>query len=270
MIIDFHTHIFPEKIAARALASLSSTIHAKPCMDGTILGLLASMEESGIDLSVILPVVTDLRQFDSILRFADRINETYADRSAGGLISLAGMHPSDENYKEHLALIKKEGFAGIKIHPNYQGIFFSDIRYKRMLSAASELGLFVLTHTGYDPYTPDTEYCTPDMILEVIKDVAPPKLVLAHMGSNEYYEEAEEKLCGQNVYLDTAYSILHLTDETLVRMIRRHGTDKVLFATDCPWAEQKACVQKLKGCGLTKEELQKLFCENARSLLGLS
>ncbi len=269
MMIDFHTHIFPEKIASRALDTLSSVIHSKPTMDGTISGLCSSMEAGGIDLSVVLPVVTDVRQFDSILRFASEINERFPAHSEKRLISLAGIHPADENYKEHLALIKQEGFCGIKLHPNYQGIFFSDIRYKRILYTASELDLLVSTHTGYDPYTPDMEYCTPDMILDVLKDVSPRKLVLAHLGNNEHYDEAEAKLCGQNVYLDTAYSILQVSDAQLVRIIRKHGADRILFATDCPWADQKACVRKLKSCGLAEEELQKIFCDNAGHLLGL-
>lgn len=269
MIIDFHTHIFPEKIASRALGTLSSVIHSEPTMDGTISGLRSSMDAGGIDLSVVLPVVTDVHQFDSILRFASEINKKFSSQSEKRLVSLAGIHPADENYREHLALMKQEGFCGIKIHPNYQGFSFSDIRYKRIIYAASELDLLVLTHTGYDPYTPDLEYCTPDMILDVLKDVSPKRLILAHLGNNEHYEEAEAKICGQDVYLDTAYSILRIPNEQLTRIIRKHGADKVLFATDCPWADQKACVQKLQNCGLTEEEAQKIFCDNARHLLGI-
>ena len=114
----------------------------------------------------------------------------------------------------------------------------------RVIYAASELGLIITTHTGVDPYTTDETFCSPDMILRVLKEVAPPKLVLAHMGNNEHYDESEQKLCGQNVYLDTSYSIMHMPEEQFVRMVHRHGADKVLFATDAP-GPAKRIVQKI-------------------------
>ncbi len=264
MIIDFHTHIFPEKIAAKAVQKLSSCIHLEPAFNGCAQGLIESMNNAGIDKSVILPVVTAPAQFDSILRFAAYINETTPE-----LISLAGIHPESADWKEQLNLIAREGFKGVKVHPNYQGVLFNDVRFKRILYRASELGLFLLTHAGYDPYTPDEEFCTPDMILEVVNEVKPEKLVLAHMGSNMYYDEAEEKLCGLDVYFDTAYSIYHMKEEQFVRMVRKHGADKVLFASDCPWSNQKTDVEILKNCALTEAEKEKIFYKNAQSLLGL-
>lgn len=270
MIIDFHTHIFPDKVAAKALPQLSSVIHLTPSMDGTINGLQESMEKADIDVSVVLPTVTDPRQFDSILRFAVYVNETCAQGPGPRLISMAGIHPECEDYKEKLQLIHKEGFKGIKIHPNYQGLYFDDIRYMRLIYTASELGLSVLTHTGEDPFTPDEVFCSPDMILHVLDEVAPPKLILAHMGSNENYQEAEEKLCGRNVYLDTAYSLMHMPEEQIVRMIHLHGADKVLFGTDSPWTSQKECVEKLNSLtGLSQKEKQQILYENAAFLLGI-
>lgn len=269
-MIDFHTHIFPDKIAAAALAKLSSVIGFQPDTNGCADGLRASMEEAGIDVSVVLPVVTDIRQFDSILRFASFLNETYDSAKERRLISLAGIHPDDPDYKSRLQLIRQEGFAGIKLHPNYQNVTFHDIRMKRLLYAASELDLVIVTHAGFDPYTPNEEFCTPDMILDVLKDVAPRKLVAAHLGSNENYTEAEEKLCGQDLYLDTSYSIAHTQEEQFIRMVRKHGADKILFATDTPWAGQKECVTILKECALTDSEKKLIFSENAKKLLHIS
>lgn len=267
MIIDFHTHIFPEKIAARAVAKLASVSSFQPHTTGCAEDLRASMKKAGIDISVVLPVVTDAEQFDSILRFAASINETYASRTEQRLISFGGVHPDDPDFKQHLNLLKREGFKGIKIHPNYQNVEFNDIRMKRILYAASETGLPIVTHTGFDPYTPDHEFCTPDMILEVLGDVAPDNLILAHLGSNENYDEAEEKLCGRNVYLDTAYSITRVSEEQWIRMVRRHGADKILFATDSPWADQKTCAELVQKSALTDAEKNLILSENAQKLL---
>lgn len=269
MILDFHTHIFPDKVAAKAIPNLASVIHLPPSMNGTLDGLKGSME-GWVDVSAVLPIVTVPRQFDSIFRFAVQINERFAEGDGTGVLSLAGVHPDDPDFREQLKLIAREGFKGIKLHPNYQGMVFDDIRYLRLIDAASEEGLFILTHTGYDPYTPDEDFCTPDMILHVIREVDPPCLILAHMGNNEGYDEAEEKLCGRNLYFDTAYSLMHMSEEQFVRMVHSHGADKVLFATDAPWTSQRECVEKIQSLtGLSEEEKRKIFWENGAKLLGI-
>lgn len=268
MIIDFHTHIFPDRVAEKAIPNLSSVIHIAPSMNGTIDGLKDSMERSGIDVSVILPIVTNPHQFDSILRFAVHINETCAEGSGPRLISYASVHPMSDDYKGQLHLIKNEGFKGIKLHPHYQGLHFDDIRYMRIMDIASELGLSILTHAGYDPYIPNEEFCSPDMILRVLSEVAPPKLILAHMGSNEHYQESEQKLCGKPVYFDTAYSIMHMPEEQFVRMVHLHGADKILFGTDAPWTGQKECAERLLSyTGLSEIEKQMILSQNAEVFL---
>lgn len=51
MIIDFHTHIFPEKIAARTLDFLKDICQTEPDTDGTAKDLIRSAKEAGVDLS---------------------------------------------------------------------------------------------------------------------------------------------------------------------------------------------------------------------------
>ena len=241
MVIDFHTHIFPDEIAPKVVSRLASIIGMEPSIDGTVQGLRASMEKGGVNVSVILPVITAPHQFESVIRFGTYINET---------------------------LIAENGFKGIKLHPNYQKTRFDDIQYMRIIYTASELGLTVVSHAGFDPSTPEEEFCTPDLALHVILETCAPKLVLAHLGGNEYYEESLEKLCGQNVYLDTSYSILHTSHEMLENIIHKHGSDKILFGSDAPWATQKDCVSRLNSLtGISQEDKDKIFSWNALKLL---
>ena len=78
--------------------------------------------------------------------------------------------------------IKALGLKGIKIHPDYQGTFFNDIRYKRIVEKATELGLYITVHAGVDIGMPDPVHCTPNHVLEVLKDTESDHLILAHMG----------------------------------------------------------------------------------------
>lgn len=167
-MIDFHTHIFPEKIADRTIAHLASVCRAKPYIkpytNGKEEGLLKSMEESGIDCSVILPVATSPSQFRSINEYAMHFQE-------GKLISFGGIHPESSDYKTELNYIKSLGIKGIKLHPDYQETYFNDISYKRIIAYASELDLIVAVHAGMNPKSPHDIHCTPQMADEVMKDV---------------------------------------------------------------------------------------------------
>ena len=60
MVIDFHTHAFHDKIAEWVIESLmeSSKDESEACSDGTVGGLLKNMDEFGVDISVVQPIVT--------------------------------------------------------------------------------------------------------------------------------------------------------------------------------------------------------------------
>ena len=262
-IIDIHTHMFPDKIAKGTLDFLEGVCKTVPYTDGTARGLLASTEEVGVDISVSLPAVTRPSQVESVNRFASSYQE-------GKVLSFGGIHPECENYKEILRDIKSMGMKGIKLHPDYQEMYFNDIRYKRILSCASELGLMTVVHAGRDPKSPDDIHCTPKMALEVIRDVQSDKLVLAHLGGNECWDDVERYLVGQPVYFDTAVILDTVSREQLLRIVRNHGADRILFGTDSPWAGQKEYVGILNDMPLTDKEKSMIFGENAEKLLGLS
>lgn len=259
-MIDFHTHIFPEKIAADTLAFLASKCKSDPFSDGMREGLLISSKEAFIDCSIILPVVTNPAQFESINGFASQFQEA-------PLISFGGIHPDSKNYKEELKTIKGLGLKGIKLHPDYQGVFIDDIRYKRIISYASELDLMISIHAGFDPGFPDCVHCTPKLASKMFDEVKPQKLILAHLGGFLMWGEVEEYLVGKDLFLDTAVIFGIIPDEQFIRIVRSHGTEKILFATDSPWAKQSDFVSHLQQLPLTAEEKQLIFHANANALL---
>ncbi len=263
-MIDFHTHIFPDKIAEGTLHFLSQRCHVAPFTNGTADGLEESTKKAGLALSVAMPVVTKPSQFESINRFASQF------RGEDGILSFGGIHPDCADYKKELLLLKEMGFKGIKLHPDYQETFFNDLKYKRIISFASELGFVVSVHAGYDPGYPDRVHCTPKMAREVLDEVKPPKLVLAHMGGFKRWDEVEEHLVGQDVWLDTAVVFGEISDGQFIRICRNHGPDKILFATDSPWSGQKESVEYFSNMDMTEKEKRLILTENAKKLLTLS
>lgn len=265
MVIDFHTHIFPEKIAAKTIEQLEKRADVKAATDGTLNGLLASMERCGVDMSIILPVATKPSQFESIQSFAKSVNEQYP----GKLISFGGIHPDCEDYKKELDIIHDMGFKGIKIHPDYQGVMIDDIRYMRIIEYASELGLIILTHAGTDIGLPDPVHCPPEKMRKVLDTIKPEKMVLAHYGGWGLWEDVYDFLAGENVWLDTAFIYDYITEEQFFKILKKHGSGKILFATDSPWSDMAKGIDWIKKLSLPQNVTENILSGNAKRLLGV-
>ena len=280
MIIDFHTHIFPEKIAERTISALATSSASKPHTNGTESGLISAMENSGVTLSINLPVLTKPSQIDSIISFGNEINSKYSEAvnnilsgseegSAPAILSFAGIHPNDDAPEEHLELIKSLGFRGIKIHPDYQGTYFDDEKYIRILACAKRLGLITVTHAGIDGAFPGEPIkCTPTRVLRALDKLGGyDRLVLAHLGGGKVEDEVYSLLAGENIYFDTSYILTLAERSHLYRIIERHGEDKILFATDSPWSEATRDLKVIRSLGLSKSQEEKILSKNALKLL---
>ncbi len=277
MIIDVHVHTYPEKIAKKVVERMEGVSGSRIQADGTPAGLVASMEKAGVDRSVFLPVATTPKQVGKLNAQAIQIAEQYGDR---GIVCFAAVHPDTEHVKEVLRGVIHAGLKGVKLHPDYQETYFDDIRYLRILDAASELGLPVLVHAGMDEVYPDEVHCDVARILRVIREVEGSRLILAHMGGWNRWEDVEKYLCGAPVYFDTAFSLTGtvnvenkgvygsmLDDKGFVRLARAHGVERVLFGSDSPWSSQSENVEWIRNCSLTEEEKSLILGKNAEKLL---
>jgi len=267
MIIDFHTHVFPDKIAASTIAHLSRTGNIKAHTDGTLAGLKSSMNEAGIDLSIVLPVVTKPKQFESVNQYAAEIT------GHDGIISCDGIHPDTDNYKKELDYIKSLGLKGIKLHPDYQRVRIDDEKYLKLITYATDLDLIVVIHAGFDGAFQQPYMCTPkhssvmlDYVLSHTTNPEP-KIILAHFGGLFYWDKVEELLVGKNVYFDLGYTLGKISDEQLYRIIQNHGIDRILFATDSPWGNQKEDLSYFTSLNLTQGQKERILYQNALSLL---
>lgn len=280
MIIDFHTHTFPDAISKKVLAKLSRLSHTKCFTDGSVTGLLSSMNEARIDYSVNLPVMTTADQVEKVNSALIAEQESLFSR---GVITFGGMHPDYEDYKKELKRLKDHRIPGIKIHPAYQNTDIDDIRMMRIIDCACELGLIILTHAGIDIGIYDHNYTSVSQVLKIVDKIQPEKFVLAHMGGWGCWKDVERDLAGAPVWFDSAFSIgpvtpddaktgtpyltHNLTDEAFVRIVRKHGADRILFATDSPWESQKDYVRRIQHLPLTDTEKKMIFSENADKLL---
>lgn len=265
MIIDFHTHIFPEAIAERTIKKLEEVGNIKAYTNGTLTGLINSMKENGITYSVVLPVVTKPSQFETVNAYATEIT------GKNGILSFGGIHPDTEDYKDKLDQIKSMGLLGIKLHPDYQDTFVDDPKMVQIIQYASEIGLIVILHAGIDVGLPEPVHCPPEKALKMLEQVNldKAKIVLAHTGGFGQWDDVEKYIVGKNIWLDISYSMDQMEDAQFLRIVRNHGTNRILFASDSPWGSQKDAKEHLKKLGFTEEEIDSILYQNAASLLNI-
>ncbi len=279
MVIDFHTHTFPDSIAEAVISKLSDASGIVAFTDGTETGLSASMNDAEIDLSVVLPVATNP------IKVA-HINDLSAEKNGkNGQIHFGCIHPHCSDAEKELERIVELGLAGFKIHPVYQDTFIDSKEFVNILNTAGKLGLTVVTHAGDDIGFPGVVRCSPEMIRRAVEKAGEVTLVLAHMGGWKNWDSVVKYLADTSVYIDTSFSLGSITpledrhfgecerkllsDSEFVDIVRAFGSHRVLFGTDSPWSSQRKTAESIRALPLTEEEKLNIFENNAKRLLNL-
>ncbi len=264
MLIDSHFHAFSEKIAEKAITKLELTCKQKALTRGTLAEALSLFEEWGVDKGVLLPIATKPTQ-------QTIINDWAAEHNQGKIIAFGSVHPDANDVYEELQRIKALGLYGVKLHPDYQDFFIDEPRLDGFFSMLEEIGLPVTIHAGFDPLSPKKIHCQPEPCRHMLGQHPKLRVILAHLGGNYQWQESLDHICGMDgeVYLDTAYC-LETPNDLLLKMIRKHGSERVLFASDCPWTSSKATFEKLESIGLTEMEKDNIYYKNAANLFGLN
>lgn len=264
MVIDFHTHAFNPRIAERAIQTLQDCSGIEPFTRGLIEQTLERMDEWGIDRSVMLPIATKPSQ-------QTIINDWAQQQDGERIISFGSVHPDADDAIDEVRRIKQRGLHGIKLHPDYQGFMINERRLDPLLDAIEQAGLPVVFHAGYDVVSPELVHCLPQPALEMIKRHKGLKVVLAHLGGNDYWQDVYDTLAGVDgeVYFDTAFTGWSCPDEIMTKIICKHGAERILFASDLPWDSPAVIKHKILGLKISDDAKEKILGLNAVRLLGL-
>ena len=261
--IDFHTHVYPDHAAARTVAAVCRRARIDAYTDGTLKGLKKSMATAGIDLSVVAAVATRPEQVPSLQQWLTGIRQP-------GIATLAAMHPADPLSPERIKALRQGGFRGFKVHPDYQDFFVDDPHMYPLYEAIAAEGMFILFHAGMDRGLPHPVHGAPRALAEVHKAVPELTMIIAHLGGEEAWEETAEHLLGQDLYLDTSFVLRKIPGKFLERFLKEHPVERLLFATDSPWTDQREELQFLLQLPfLTERDKEQICFSNAARLLGL-
>jgi uncharacterized protein len=259
-IIDFHTHAFPDALAAKAIAALEKKGNVRAFLDGRIQSLLASMDSSGIGKSVVCSIATKPSQFEPIIEWSRAIR---SER----IIPMPSVHPADPEFAEKIRIIKSEGFKGIKLHPFYQEFDVCEDRILRMFEAICRENLVVVIHTGYDIGSPGVKGADPARIVSVSKRFPDLKLVTTHLGSMNQWQEVESLLAGRKIYMEISFSLELLGPRRAKEILLKHPKDYILFGTDSPWVDQSLALSGFMELHLRDDMNKAILHDNAQRLL---
>lgn len=265
---DSHIHFFPDSLAGKALPRLAGICGSPYHSDGTLSGTLEKMDgwRQGDEFAGVmaLHIATSAHQQTSVNNFA-------AQSQQGKVFCFGSVFPAAENAAEEMERIRSLGLHGVKFHPDYQEFFVDDPQALPLYAQAERLGLPVAFHTGRDPYSPQLVHCPPAALAGIAERFPRLTIIAAHMGGMDLPEEAARYLAGRkNVYFDTAFASRFLTPEQFTKLVRLHGVDRVLFATDCPWSTVPREMELLRAADLTEEERERIAWKNAAALFGIN
>lgn len=261
-VTDAHCHIYPEKIAARAIAGTDGFYHEHSVCAGTADGLLKAENSEGVDRFIVQSVATTPHQVKSINEFIVGEVEKRPDKFVG----LGTLHPNSTDIKGDIKHLVDLGLKGVKLHPDIQGFKIDDYRCLKIYELCEENRLPILMHTGDSRY----DFSNPNRLLPVLKIYTDLTVIGAHFGGWSIWEEASRKLCGTpNLYVDCSSSLPYIKRETAKEIIRRYGADRVLFGSDYPMRSPKSELDAFLSLELTEDENQKILNKNACEIFNL-
>jgi predicted TIM-barrel fold metal-dependent hydrolase len=257
-IIDAHTHIYPDKIAAKAAESIGNFYNmTSRYSEGSIDRLLDIGRTRGVSGFLVCSVATTPQQVPSINTFireqCDRHPEFYG---------FAAIHPLIENPGEEIAMARALGLLGLKLHPDFQK-FNIDSKEMYEIYEAAQSVMPVLLHMGDMRY----DFSHPRRLKKVLEDFPKLTVIAAHLGGWEVWDEARELLTHDNVWFDTCSALQVLTTEQAKRQILSLGMEKCFFGTDYPvWDYDKELEMFFK-LGFSREDNQKILARNFKTFI---
>ncbi|MBQ6905723.1 MAG: amidohydrolase [Clostridia bacterium] len=267
MIIDVHTHIFPDKIAARAVSALAAAANIEPNTNGTADATLCLMDNAGVDKAILVSVATKPEQMRTINDF---LNTKPKDR----FVPFGAIYPVTENgcrqILEEVEYISSLGYKGVKLHPEYQGFYPDDEKLFPFYDLCSSLNIAITFHAGEDIGFKPPYHGLPSNFEALAKTFPKLKIICAHFGGWKCWSEVEERLSiHPNVYYDTAFCSKYLDREVAKRLISKKGVDNIMLGSDVPWEDPKDSIRFIDSLRIREHEKESILGANAKRIFRL-
>ena len=257
-IIDFHAHIYPEKIAEKAVKSIGDFYG----IDMTSRGTAGSLVENGGRIGVVKYIVhstaTKPQQVVSINNYI--IGEVKAERR---FVGFGTLHPEFAETEAEVKRIREAGLFGIKLHPDFQAFQVDSPAMDPIYDIVAHYKMPVLFHAGDIRY----DYSGPKRIAHVLDKHPDLTVIAAHFGGYTQWDDAFEYLAGRDLWFDTSSTLWKLPAKDALRIIGKHGYERFLFGSDFPMWDHESELERIFALKLPENELEAILFENGARLL---
>lgn len=257
-VIDVHAHIYPDKIADRAVDSVGDFYRVSMAGNGTAAGLLAAKEKTPIAHFVVHSVAVKPGVVESINDFIAEQCTLHPE-----FIGFATMHQDFPNKEREIERAISLGLKGVKLHPDTQKVEMDDPRLMELYEIIAGR-LPVIMHTGDYRY----DYSHPRRLKKILK--AFPNLVVdaAHFGGWSICDIAYDHLKDVECFMDMSSSMAFLGDRRTKELVNLYGTDRIMFGSDFPMWDPCSEYERFAALGFNDEEYEKMLGKNAERFLG--
>lgn len=261
-IINTHCHIYPSKIASKAVENIGNFYDINMSLNGTIEGLIEDGEKIGTVHYLVHSVATTPKQVRSINEFISSEINKFPDLFTG----YGTLHPDSENIQEDIDYLISLGLKGVKVHPDFQQFALNEEKSFKLAEIVEDNNLPIMIHCGDFRYN----YSNPEQLKGIIENFPDLSIIGAHFAGWSVWEESVEEFAGTpNLMVDLSSSLYDISPETAKDYIYAFGVDNVLFGTDYPMWISEEELERFHKINLTPEEENKILYENAAKLLGL-
>lgn len=257
-ITDSHAHIFPHKIADKAVGAIGDFYDTTMEHEGYAHTLLESGGKIGVKKYLVCSTATTPKQVVSINDFIKEKCDLHPE-----FLGFATLHPGYEDLEGEVERIVGLGLHGVKLHPDFQKFNIDDPEAIPMYRLLAEAKLPVLFHTGDDRY----DFSSPKRLYHVLEQVPELTAIAAHFGGYRRWEEPRNYFLGlDNVFYDTSSSLFALPPDEAVELIHHYGLDQFLFGTDFPMWDHEEEFERFLKLPLSREEQDKILYQNFERL----
>ena len=259
-VINAHCHIYPEKIASKAVKGIRDFYDLDMSLNGKVDNLIEDGSKVGVVHYLIHSVATTPKQVRSINEFISEVVKSNPDLFTG----FGTLHPDSDDIEGDFNHLISLGLKGVKLHPDFQQFALNEDKAFKMGEVINKGGVPVLIHCGDFRYN----YSNPEQLKPFLDKFPDMTVIGAHFAGWSIWQEATEKLAGTpNLFVDLSSSLYALSPQEAKKLIYAYGVDRVLWGTDYPMWESESEMEFFRKIGLTKEEESKILYENAAKLL---
>ena len=261
-IVNAHCHIYPEKIASKAVIGIKDFYDLDMSLNGTVNDLIKDGNKIGVTHYLIHSVATTPKQVKSINEFISESVKIQPNLFTG----FGTLHPDSDDIQADFDYLIELGLKGVKLHPDFQQFALNDDKSFEIGKIINDANVPVLIHCGDFRY----DFSNPSQLKPFLNEFPDLTVIGAHFAGWSMWEYATEQLSDvENLYVDLSSSLYALSSQVALDLIHSYGSDKVLWGTDYPMWDSVSEMEYFNKIKLNETEKSQILYKNASKLLKL-